>query len=259
MRKFLDWGNGKGTFKPTRTQGTARRARLHDYARTLGMGSLRSAVSVPESENEQEWLAVNAVDLFNELSLLYGVVSDTAAGKYTKAGEGFPPGFEYRWMDGVRVKSPLRCSSPEYVAYVMNWVEAQLADESIFPTMEGAPFPPSFHEVIGNIFKRLFRVYAITYHSHFTTIEAVGAVEHLNTSFKHFMFFAFEFKLVPDKELKALSEPVQHMLEQYAAQNPAGRRRRALAKTLLVVQSGGRMLAKELLVIKSGGRMADEE
>ncbi|CAM9341103.1 unnamed protein product, partial [Sphacelaria rigidula] len=34
------------------------------------------------------------------------------------------------------------------------------------------------------IFKRLFRVFAIIYCSHFDNIEQLGAAAHLNTSFK---------------------------------------------------------------------------
>lgn len=38
-----------------------------------------------------------AVDFFNEVSLLYGIVSDGAT-QYERPGEGFPPGFEYLWV-----------------------------------------------------------------------------------------------------------------------------------------------------------------
>jgi hypothetical protein len=39
------------------------------------------------------------------------------------------------------------------------------------------------------IFKRLFRVYAHIYHSHFQKIVGLGAEAHLNTCFKHFIYF----------------------------------------------------------------------
>ena len=219
MKKFWEFGSGKGTFKPKRKVG-GRGQRLHDYARTLGMGSMRSAVAVPESENREEWIAVNTVDLFNEVSLLYGVVVDSA-GRYSKVGEGFPAGYEYRWPDPA-TRSPMRCSAPQYVDFVMTWVDSQLADDRIFPASAGQPFPRNFNDVVSDIFKRLFRVYAIIYHSLFDTIEGVGAVEHLNTSFKHFMFFAFEFSLVPEKELNALQEPVKHMRGMYVEAGGGG-------------------------------------
>jgi len=52
-----------------------------------------------------EWLAAITVDFFNELPLLYGLVLDEGVGasKYKKAGEGFPPGFEYRWATALKL------------------------------------------------------------------------------------------------------------------------------------------------------------
>ena len=62
-------------------------------------------------------------------------------------------------------------------------------DASIFPQHYGEPFPPAFQGVICAIFKRLFRVYAHIYHSHFKHVCALDEEAHLNTCFKHFMYF----------------------------------------------------------------------
>jgi len=183
--------------------------------RTLGSGNLRSAVTLPENEDLNEWLAANIVDFFNEVSLLYGLCSDDAQ-KFNKPGEGFPPGFEYRWADGVKIVKPMRCSSPEYVDYVMTWVEDQINNEEIFPVQESAAFPEDFQDAyVRNIFKRLFRVFAIIYHMHFQAIEKVDAAGHLNTCFKHFIFFCIEFDLLDEKEVKALQGPVDRLKEEY--------------------------------------------
>jgi len=53
----------------------------------------------------------------------------------------------------------------------------------------GAPFPPNFRDVVKTILKRLFRVYAHIYHSHFQMIMNLEEVKHLNTCFKHFTLF----------------------------------------------------------------------
>jgi MOB kinase activator 1 len=50
-------------------------------------------------------------------------------------------------------------------------------------------FPKNFLAMIKTIFKRLFRIYAHIYHSHFQMILALGLEYHLNTCFKHFIFF----------------------------------------------------------------------
>lgn len=55
----------------------------------------------------------------------------------------------------------------------------------------GAPFPPNFRDVVKTIFKRLFRVYAHIYHSHFQKIVSLKEEAHLNTCFKHFVLFTW--------------------------------------------------------------------
>jgi len=75
---------------------------------------------------------------------------------------------------------------------------------------------------VQNIFKRLFRVYAHIYYCHFERISALGAEPHLNTCFKHFMHFVYEFNLVPNKsELAPLQELIDKLLERDAKSPPA--------------------------------------
>jgi hypothetical protein len=44
------------------------------------------------------------------------------------------------------------------------------------------------------------------YHSHLENVIALGAEPHLNTCFKHFMYFVTEFSLIERKELEPLKE-----------------------------------------------------
>ncbi len=91
----------------------------------------------------------------------------------------------------------------------MNWVESQIQNEKIFPSKIGEKFPSNFRNLIKVIFKRLFRVYAHIYHSHFNHIRLLEAKPHLNTSFKHFVYFIDEFQLVEKKELIPLKQLIQ--------------------------------------------------
>jgi len=54
-------------------------------------------------------------------------------------------------------------------------------------------------------------VYAHIYHSHFPKIVSLGEEAHLNTSFKHFIFFIQEFALVDKKELAPLQELIDSL------------------------------------------------
>lgn len=56
-------------------------------------------------------------------------------------------------------------------------------------SIAGVPFPKNFMSVAKTILKRLFRVYAHIYHQHFDSVMQLQEEAHLNTSFKHFIFF----------------------------------------------------------------------
>ncbi len=49
-------------------------------------------------------------------------------------------------------------------------------------------------------------------------LEDMGAAAHLNTSFKHFIFFVWEFDLVDQRELAALSRIVGELRINYEEQ-----------------------------------------
>ncbi|GKU95899.1 hypothetical protein SLEP1_g9197 [Rubroshorea leprosula] len=99
---------------------------------TLGSGNLREAVRLPPGEDLNEWLAVNTVDFFNQVNLLYGTLTEFCIPENCPTMTAGPK-YEYRWADGVQIKKPIEVSAPKYVEYLMDWIEAQLDDESIFP------------------------------------------------------------------------------------------------------------------------------
>merc|ERR1712137_1080584 len=71
------FANKSNTFpKKAHDKGT-RRYDLHKQAKaTLGSGNLKAAVQLPDSEDQNEWLAVNTVDFFNQINLLYGSIGE---------------------------------------------------------------------------------------------------------------------------------------------------------------------------------------
>jgi len=199
--------NKNNTFKPKKsfTKGT-KRYELHKHAKaTLGSGNLRAAVSLPDREDLNEWLAVNTVDFFNQINLLYGSITEFCTPKSCPVMSAGPK-YEYYWADHDKIKKPIRVSAPDYVEYLMTWVQKILDDESIFPSRVDVPFPKNFRDEIKNIFKRLFRVYAHIYYSHFHKIVGLGEEAHLNTCFKHFYYFITEFQLVGQKEMAPLAD-----------------------------------------------------
>jgi len=93
----------------------------------------------------------------------------------------------------------------------MTWIQSQLDDENIFPSRVDVPFPKHFQTVVKTIFKRMFRIYAHVYYSHFNTIVSLGEEAHLNTCFKHFYYFILEFNLVDRKEMAPLQELITNL------------------------------------------------
>lgn len=86
----------RNQFKPTRSNKGTTSYQLRQFAEaTLGSGSLRKAVKLPEGEDLNEWLAVNGmlwtkrfqggaqaheidivVDFYNQINLLYGSITE---------------------------------------------------------------------------------------------------------------------------------------------------------------------------------------
>jgi len=201
------------TFKPKKSiPEDSNQYKLKQYAEaTLGSGNLRLAVTLPEGEDLNEWLAVNTVDFYNQINMLYGTITEFCTPQECPVMSAGPR-YEYHWADGVNIKKAIKVSAPEYVDYLITWVQNQLDDETLFPSKMGVPFPKNFQPIVKNIFKRLFRVYAHIYHSHFPKIVSLGEEAHLNTSFKHFIYFVQEFQLIEKKELAPLQELIDTLI-----------------------------------------------
>ncbi|CAH8862341.1 unnamed protein product [Trichobilharzia szidati] len=187
---------------------------LPETAATLGSGDLRLAVRLPEGEDLHEWIAINTVDFFNQINMLYGTLIEFCTDDTCPIMSAGPK-YEYHWADGQTVKKPLKCSAPHYIDCLMIWIQKQLENEAIFPSKIGAPFPRDFLNVVKVILKRLFRVYAHIYYQHFSEVRDLQEEAHLNTSFKHFIFFVLEFNLVQKRELV----PLQHLIDLLTGDN----------------------------------------
>jgi len=207
MKKL--WDKNKTLRQKKKHDKGTRRWELHKHSKlTLGSGDLQNAVRLPEGEDTTEWLAVNTVDFFNQVNLLYGSVTVfcttqscpiMAAGKHT-----------YLWGED-KGKKPREVSAPEYVDLLMTWIQNLLDDDTVFPKSVEVPFPKNFKENVKAIFRRLFRVYAHIYYAHFDKIRELNEEAHLNTCFKHYFHFVREFDLVRLDEMAPLKELMQSL------------------------------------------------
>ncbi|RLN88829.1 hypothetical protein BBJ28_00002890 [Nothophytophthora sp. Chile5] len=175
---------------------------------------LADCIQLPEGCQLDEWVAVHVIDFFNEISLLFGTISEFCTHEscpQMSAG----PCYTYLWADGVQQLTPVSLPAAEYVARLLEWVAGQLDDPQLFPEAQSsAPYDsnPSFMAAARNILKRLFRVYAHMYHSHLQNYAALHAETHLNFCFKRFVLFARQFQLIEQKELNALRKLIQTLV-----------------------------------------------
>lgn len=185
----------RAPFKPQKSGRGTSSWQLKQYAEaTLGSGSLRKAVRLPEGEDKDEWLAVNVVDFYNQINLLYGSITEFCSPQTCPEMKATDE-FEYLWQDSENYKKPTKMSAPEYIEHLMAWVQSNVDNEQMFPSRIGVSFPKTFPSLIRNIFKRLYRVYAHIYCHHYPVIIELGLEPHLNTSFKHYVLFIDEHGL----------------------------------------------------------------
>lgn len=210
---FLFGNKSNKTFKPRKNidaSAASTQDLMKHAAATLGSGNLKLAVMLPEGEDINEWVAVNTVDFFNQINMLYGTITEFCTDQtcpIMSAGAKY----NYHWADGQIIKKPIKCSAPRYIDYLMNWIQSQVDNEAIFPSAICVPFPKNFLSIAKTILKRLFRVYAHIYIEHFNQVIQLQEEAHLNTSFKHFIYFVQEFDLVEKKELAPLQELIDKL------------------------------------------------
>ncbi|SCV71907.1 BQ2448_4601 [Microbotryum intermedium] len=203
----------------------------------LVKGNFKTIVALPKYVDVNEWVAVNLVDLFNNLNLFYSVVTEfcTIENNPTMSAG---PGMDYTWIDANRKR--VKLPAPQYIDYVLTWVEGLIKDESVFPTKAGqynlyfflhavsrsgnlvltllsvAPkfrsidsgreFSPNFPSVARHIYTQLLRIFAHLYHAHYPIFLHLSSEGHLNSLFAHFLTFGREFDLLEEKETRAPKE-----------------------------------------------------
>lgn len=164
---------------------------------------LGELVNLPNGVLLQEWIASHTLAFFEHINLIYGTISEfcTMSGCSEMCGPGNKL---YMWTDerGKRSKVP----APQYIDYVMTYMQKTLNDESIFPTKQDKDFPTSFDVYARKVYRLLFHVLAHIYHMHFNEIVILDLHKHLNCIFAHLILFNQQFNLIDSKELDTLND-----------------------------------------------------
>lgn len=84
---------------------------------------------------------------------------------------GAGPTYEYLWAD-EKHKKPVAVSAPEYVGLLMDWIQAKIDDEEIFPARVDVPFPRTFQNEVKSLvyflilFYLLLLLFCLVKHAH---------------------------------------------------------------------------------------------
>jgi len=211
VQDSVSWWNRNKTFIPQKEDFRSGRKHSRTYSTIqatmvacLESGAeFEKAVKLPDGEDLNEWLAVTTVQLFEAVNKIYGICAeyklctDESCSAMT-AG----PKFTYLWM----YKKPTKVTAPTYIKEALTACSTSIDDPKIFPIEDGEKFPKNFLKIIKLIFKRLFRIYGHTFHSHYQEFKSKGVSAHLNTCFKFFVLFALEFDLLTKQEMQPLKK-----------------------------------------------------
>lgn len=104
-------------------QNSVKRDQLHQYiVKTLGGATLKDAVKLPAGQDRAEWLAINTVDFFNQINLIYGCISEFCTQEscpVMSAGKKY----EYLlWAESAKNSKPSAVSATEYVNKLLEWI-----------------------------------------------------------------------------------------------------------------------------------------
>ena len=120
---------------------------------------------------------------------------------------------EFLWKDpnNPLYKKATKVSAPTYIALSLAAIDETVSDPKVFPLDEGAKFPRTFIPTVKIIFKRIIRIYSHLYCAHSADIKANGCSPHLNSLFKHFVYFSREFDLLDKAEEAPLASLINRM------------------------------------------------
>jgi MOB kinase activator 1 len=168
---------------------------------------LRDAVKLPDREDPNEWIANNLFDFHKQVYMLFGTISEHCEScPEMTAGQ-----HKYLWSSGPE-RRPVELRAADYIVHSLDWIQEQLDDEDVFPSMSlDKEFPQDFRTVCEAIARRLFRVFAHVYHHHLTHVRMAKIEAHMNTSLKHFIYFVREFNLITAKEWEPLRDYVDKL------------------------------------------------
>eukprot|EP00127_Corallochytrium_limacisporum_P005465 Clim_evm13s206 gene=Clim_evmTU13s206 len=184
---------------------------------THGMRYLQSTIIPPEDSDENDWMAVNIVEFYNEVNLVYGTIMEFCTEEscpQMTAGKNF----QYLWFSGKPLPADFKDNkyppARTYINCLVDEIDRRISDDRVFPTTSGGRYPEKFRKVIKKICKCVLRIYAHMYYHHIDDILKLGVQAQVNQAYERFYLFMKYFDLVNDEELAPVKEFTELMIEE---------------------------------------------
>ncbi|ODM95088.1 MOB kinase activator-like 2 [Orchesella cincta] len=130
----------------------------------VSLADLEPLVKKPIGMNENEWMATQIIPLFENVNEICCTVSEFCTSSSCPDMNG--PGMRlHPWYHEKGKKA--KVSAPQYIDYVMTFIQNTIHDETMFPTKAANLFPSSFAIIVKKICELLFHVIAHLYENHF--------------------------------------------------------------------------------------------
>mmetsp|Transcript_14213 Transcript_14213/g.23184 ORF Transcript_14213/g.23184 Transcript_14213/m.23184 type:complete len:381 (+) Transcript_14213:137-1279(+) len=183
-------------------------------AKTLRNLSVEDSVKLPTGALKSAWIASNLKNFQIDLKEIWGLVesvcrsSDEETCLIMSAGSRY----QFLWQDGEKYKKPTELRASDYIDTLFAHAERKF-DQWKIAEDATSPLPKGSLREAKMIYKRLFRVYAHLFHSHFELIKNTDTEGPLTVCFKRFVLFIKEFNLVKENELAPMKELIALIVE----------------------------------------------
>ena len=174
--------------------------------KALSRDKLLKISEVPPGENLDEWMALTTFELYNQISMLYGIAEPFCT-KNTCQCMSAGPTLEYQWL-GKSIPAQ------EYFSKALGKMWEVFSNRKVFPMEEGEEFAQDIGNTLSSFFGEMLKLYAHMYHMHYKVFKLFELEEHLNTSFKHFTLFAVKYNLLERDEMFPLKKIVDKILDE---------------------------------------------
>jgi MOB kinase activator 1 len=190
--------------------------KLHLQAKaTLGTSAeVRAGVKLPPRTDRDSWIAAQLLILFENAQFMAAMLSSEEVNCNDESCPLMGAGdyVNYYWSDETS-RHPVELSAPDYIQKLLDYTFSKLHDQAVVPT-DGSPFPADFEKTASKLVKRIYRIYAHAYMSHFEEFRENEVEAELNSFFKHLLCFAEEFDLMQDKDFSPLEQLIRTFKDQ---------------------------------------------